>query len=65
MESVDALIHKKDDRVRKEFDKWAIFTYSRNLIVINDKRPKARTTSNFNYLNYSNNSIGFTAPPAV
>jgi len=26
MESVDALIHKKDDRVRKEFEKWAILT---------------------------------------
>lgn len=24
MESVDALIHKKDDRVCKEFEKWAI-----------------------------------------
>ena len=28
MESVDALIHKKDDRVRKEFEKWAILTFS-------------------------------------
>lgn len=23
MESVDALVHKKDKRVRKEFEKWA------------------------------------------
>ncbi len=23
LKSVDALIHKKDDRVRKEFEKWA------------------------------------------
>lgn len=32
MESVDALIHKKDDRVCKEFEKWAnsdIFGQSR------------------------------------
>ena len=28
MESVDVLIHKIDDRVRKEFEKWAILTYS-------------------------------------
>jgi len=26
MELVDVLIHKKDDRVRKEFKKWAILT---------------------------------------
>ena len=43
MESVDALIHKKDDRVRKEFERWTILTYSDNRAVINDKRPKART----------------------
>jgi hypothetical protein len=38
MKSVDALIHKKDDRVRKEFEKWAILTYSDNRAVINEKK---------------------------
>ncbi len=38
MESVDALIHKRDDRVRKEFEKWAILTYSDNRAVINEKK---------------------------
>lgn len=38
MGSVDALIHKKDDRVRKEFEKWAILTYSDNRAVINEKK---------------------------
>ncbi len=38
MESVDALIHKKDDRVRKEFEKWAVLTYSDNRAVINEKK---------------------------
>ena len=38
MDSVDALIHKKDDRVRKEFEKWAILTYSDNRAVINEKK---------------------------
>lgn len=38
MESVNALIHKKDDRVRKEFEKWAILTYSDNRTVINEKK---------------------------
>ncbi len=37
-ESVDALIDKKDDRVRKEFEKWAILTYSDNRAVINEKK---------------------------
>ncbi len=38
MESVDALIHKKDDRVRKEFEKWAILTYSDSRAIINEKK---------------------------
>ena len=42
MESVDALIHKKDDRVRKEFEKWAILTYSDNRAVINEKRARTK-----------------------
>jgi hypothetical protein len=39
MESVDTLIHKKDDRAAfKEFEKWAILTYSDNRAVINEKK---------------------------
>ena len=38
MDSVDALIHKKDDRVRKEFEKWAVLTYSDNRAAINEKK---------------------------
>jgi len=38
MEAVDALVHKKDDRVRKEFEKWAILTFSDNRAVINEKK---------------------------
>lgn len=38
MKPIDALIHKKDDRVRKEFEKWAILTYSDNRAVINEKK---------------------------
>ncbi|HXG82763.1 MAG TPA: hypothetical protein VNI84_01945 [Pyrinomonadaceae bacterium] len=38
MESVDALIHKKDDRVRKESEKWTILTYSYNFDVINKEK---------------------------
>ncbi len=38
MGSALALAHKKDDRVRKEFEKWAILTYSDNRAVINTKK---------------------------
>ena len=38
MESAKALALKKDDRVRKEFEKWAILTYSANRARINDKK---------------------------
>ncbi len=38
MESAFALAHKKDDRLRKEFEKWAVLTYTNNRAVINDKR---------------------------
>lgn len=38
MESAQALAHKKDDRVRKEFEKWAILTYTNNRAVIRKKK---------------------------
>jgi site-specific DNA-methyltransferase (adenine-specific) len=38
MDSAIALAHKKDDRVRKEFEKWAVLTYSNNRAAINLKK---------------------------
>ncbi|OQX24036.1 MAG: site-specific DNA-methyltransferase, partial [Desulfobacteraceae bacterium IS3] len=38
MDSAIALANKKDDRLRKEFEKWAILTYSDNRAVINEKK---------------------------
>ncbi len=38
MQSAEALAHKKDDRTRKEFEKWAVLTYSNNRAVINQKK---------------------------
>lgn len=38
MESAIALANKKDDRLRKEFEKWAVLTYTNNRAVINDKK---------------------------
>lgn len=36
--SAEALALKQDDRVRKEFEKWAVLTYSMNRALINDKK---------------------------
>jgi DNA modification methylase len=36
--SAEALAHKKDDRLRKEFEKWAILTYTNNRAIINEKK---------------------------
>ena len=36
--SAIALANKKDDRTRKEFEKWAVLTYSRNQARINEKK---------------------------
>jgi site-specific DNA-methyltransferase (adenine-specific) len=35
MDSAIALANKKDDRLRKEFEKWSILTYAKNLARIN------------------------------
>ena len=38
MESAVALAHKKDDRPRKEFEKWAVLTYTNNRGIIFEKK---------------------------
>jgi site-specific DNA-methyltransferase (adenine-specific) len=38
MASAEALAQKKDDRLRKEFEKWAVLTYSNNRAIINEKK---------------------------
>lgn len=38
MASAEALAHKRDDRLRKEFEKWAVLTYTNNRAVINEKK---------------------------
>ncbi|MCA0352016.1 MAG: restriction endonuclease [Chloroflexi bacterium] len=38
MDGARALANKKDDRTRKEFEKWAVLTFSNNRAVINDKK---------------------------
>ena len=38
MESAVALAHKDDDRLRKEFEKWGVLTYTNNRAIINEKK---------------------------
>lgn len=38
MKAAEALAHKRDDRVRKEFEKWAVMTFSKNRAIINQKK---------------------------
>lgn len=38
MDSATALARKTDDRTRKEFEKWAVLTYTGNRGAINDKK---------------------------
>jgi DNA modification methylase len=37
-DSAVALANREDDRTRKEFEKWAVLTFSSNRAVINDKK---------------------------
>jgi SAM-dependent methyltransferase len=38
LESAMALANKKDDKTRKEFEKWAVLTFSKNQARINEKK---------------------------
>ncbi len=38
IESAIALANKKDDRTRKEFEKWAVLAFSNNRAIINEKK---------------------------
>ncbi len=42
MKSASALANKKDDRLRKEFEKWAVLTYTNNRAIINDRKGADR-----------------------
>ena len=42
MESAVALANKKDDRTRKEFEKWAVLTYTNNSAIINARKAQTR-----------------------
>lgn len=49
MDSARALANKKDDRLRKEFEKWAVLTYTNNLARINEKKGADRGIDGIGY----------------
>lgn len=49
IKSAVALATRNDDRTRKEFEKWAILTYSRNRATINQKKGADRGIDGFAY----------------
>lgn len=49
IKSAEALANRKDDRTRKEFEKWAVLTYSNNRAVINQKKGADRGIDGFAY----------------
>lgn len=50
IESARALANKKDDRVRKEFEIWAVLTYSNNRAAINNKKGADKGIDGMAYL---------------
>jgi hypothetical protein len=50
MASAVALANKKEDKTRKEFEKWAVLTYSDNRAMINDKKGGDRGIDGIAYM---------------
>ncbi|MEM9452440.1 MAG: DNA methyltransferase, partial [Cyanobacteria bacterium P01_E01_bin.6] len=42
IEAATALANRKDDRTRKEFEKWSVLTYTNNRAIINQKKGADR-----------------------
>ena len=57
--SAKALANKQDDRLRKEFEKWAILTYTDNHAKINDMKGADRGIDGTAYI-FGNNKVLFS-----
>jgi len=58
MKSAKALAEKKDDRLRKEFEKWALLTYTDNRAVVNDKKGADKGIDGITYFLTSGTDTG-------
>jgi len=59
MESAATLAHKKEGRLRKEFEKWAILTYTDNHAKINDNKGSDKGIDGIAYI-FGNNKVIFS-----
>lgn len=60
VESAAALAQRKDDRLRKEFEKWAILTYTNNRAIINEKKGADAGIDGVAYFHTTNVDIEMT-----
>jgi site-specific DNA-methyltransferase (adenine-specific) len=58
MEGVSALVNKKDDRLRKEFEKWALLTYSNNRAIVNERKGADKGIDGLAYFVTAHNQTG-------
>lgn len=58
IESATLLANKQDDRLRKEFEKWAVLTYSNNRAIINDKKGADKGVDGVSYFITGSNESG-------
>jgi DNA modification methylase len=58
LESASALANRQDDRVRKEFEKWAALTYTNNRGAINEKKGADKGIDAVVYFAASSNETG-------
>ena len=56
-----ALANRPDDRVRKEFEKWAVLTYTNNRAVINAKKGADKGIDGVVYFTTSNSALTTTS----
>lgn len=58
IDSAYALANRKDDKTCKEFEKWAVLTYSKNQARINDKKGADGGIDGISYFHIDKNTNG-------
>jgi len=58
VKSAEELALKKDDRLRKEFEKWAVLTYSKNQAAINHKKGADQGIDGIGFFPISDKDFG-------
>ena len=58
VKSAEALVTQEDDRVRKEFEKWAVLTYSNNRAAINQKKGSDKGVDGLGFFPITDKQFG-------